>query len=150
MKGKILIIGLVVIAALGFLGFKFQNEIENEIKAFLKPSSGPELTVRPFYVPLDKMVVSVGSERTIYYVMMEITLETELEQSIEKINYFMPVIRNSFVQDLSQRSYDDIRKNLKSIDQLQVAMLSGLDVELEKYQMAGIIDNVLITKLVVQ
>lgn len=146
MKGKILIVGLVVIAALGFLGFKFKTEII----ALLKPSSEPEVVVRPFYVPLDKMVVSVESERTIYYVMMEITLETKLEPSIEKINYFMPVIRNSFVQDLSQRSYDAIRDNLKDINKLQVDMLSGLEVELEKYQMAGIIDNVLITKLVVQ
>ena len=96
------------------------------------------------------MVVSVESERTIYYVMMEVTLETKLEASIEGINYYMPVIRNSFVRNLSQRSYDTIRKNLKNIEQLQIEMLSGLDEELMRYEMNGIIDGVLITKLVVQ
>ncbi|MCJ8349473.1 flagellar basal body-associated FliL family protein [Moritella sp.] len=145
MKVKILIIALVIIAAMGFLGFKYQVQIQ----AFIQT---PEVvkSTRPFYIPLDKMVVSVESERTIYYVMMEVTLETKLEASIEGINYYMPVIRNSFVRNLSQRSYDTIRKNLKNIEQLQIEMLSGLDKELTRYEMNGIIDDVLITKLVVQ
>jgi flagellar FliL protein len=145
MKGKTLIIALVIIAAMGFLGFKYQAQI----KALMKTPEVAQST-RPFYIPLNKMVVSVESERTIYYVMMEVTLETKLEASIEDINYYMPVIRNSFVQNLSQRSYDMIRKNLKNIEQLQVEMLLGLDEELTQYKMNGIIDDVLITKLVVQ
>ena len=149
MKGKILIIGLVIIAAMGFLGFKYQVQIKAQIEA-LMPTSHVAKSIRPFYIPLDKMVVSVESERTIYYVMMEVTLETKLEASIEGINYYMPVIRNSFVRNLSQRSYDTIRKNLKNIEQLQIEMLSGLDEELMRYEMNGIIDGVLITKLVVQ
>ena len=145
MKVKILIIALVIIAAMGFLGFKYQVQIQALMQT-------PEVvkSTRPFYIPLEKMVVSVESERTIYYVMMEVTLETKLEASIEGINYFMPVIRNSFVRNLSQRSYDTIRKNLKNIEQLQIEMLSGLDKELTRYEMNGIIDDVLITKLVVQ
>jgi len=145
MKVKILIVGLVIIAAMGFLGFKYQEQIKALVQT-------PEVaqSVRPFYIPLDKMVVSVESERTIYYVMMEVTLETKLEASIEGINYYMPVIRNSFVQNLSQRSYDMIRKNLKNIEQLEIEMLSGLDEELTRYEMNGIIDDVLITKLVIQ
>ncbi|EDM68226.1 MAG: hypothetical protein COA76_08150 [Moritella sp.] len=149
MKGKILIIGLVIIAAMGFLGFKYQVQIKAQIEALMQTPDVSKST-RPFYIPLDKMVVSVESERTIYYVMMEVTLETKLEASIEGINYYMPVIRNSFVQNLSQRSYDTIRKNLKNIEQLQIEMLSGLDEELMRYEMNGIIDGVLITKLVVQ
>lgn len=149
MKGKILIIGLVIIAAMGFLGFKYQVQIKAQIEA-LMPTPEVAKSTRPFYIPLDKMVVSVESERTIYYVMMEVTLETKLEASIEGINYYMPVIQNSFVQNLSQRSYDTIRKNLKNIEQLQIEMLSGLDEELMRYEMNGIIDGVLITKLVVQ
>ena len=145
MKVKILIIALVIIAAMGFLGFKYQVQIQALMQT-------PEVvkSTRPFYIPLEKMVVSVESERTIYYVMMEVTLETKLEASIEGINYFMPVIRNSFVRNLSQRSYDTIRKNLKNIEQLQIEMLSGLDEELSRYEMNGLIDDVLITKLVVQ
>ncbi|NQZ51270.1 MAG: flagellar basal body-associated FliL family protein [Moritella sp.] len=145
MKVKILIIALVIIAAMGFLGFKYQVQIQALMQT-------PEVvkSTRPFYIPLEKMVVSVESERTIYYVMMEVTLETKLEASIEGINYFMPVIRNSFVRNLSQRSYDTIRKNLKNIEQLQIEMLSGLDEELTRYEMNGLIDDVLITKLVVQ
>ncbi|SQD78638.1 flagellar basal body-associated FliL family protein [Moritella yayanosii] len=149
MKGKILIIGLVIITAMGFLGFKYQVQIKAQIAA-LMPTPEVAKSPRPFYIPLDKMVVSVESERTIYYVMMEVTLETKLEASIERINYFMPVIQNSFVQNLSQRSYDTIRKNLKNIEQLQIEMLSGLDEVLIRHDMNGIIDSVLITKLVVQ
>ncbi len=151
MKGKvqvILLTVLVIVCVLGLVAFVGVN-YGDDIKAMINKEPDSSET-KPLYVPMEKLVISVDSDKTIYYMMVELTLETGTEQSMEQINYYMPVIRNVFVKSLSQRDFETMRHYLKDINKLQDELNQELVGVLEKYEIAGIVDNVLITKLVIQ
>jgi len=151
MQGKvqvILLAVLVVVCVLGLAAFVGVN-YGGDIKAMMHQEPDSSET-KPFYVPMEKLVISVDSDKTIYFTMMEITLETGNEQSMELINYYMPVIRNVFVKSLSQRGFVAMRHYLKDINKLQEELNQELAEVLERYKIAGIVDKVLITKLVIQ
>lgn len=151
MQGKVQVILLTILAIVcvlglaGFVGINYGDEIKNMMHQ--EPDSS---VTRPFYVPLDKLVISVESGSTIYYLMVEVTLETGAEESIEQINYYMPAIRNTFVKNLSQRDFDSMRYYLKDINKLQGELHLALEGMLDKLDMVGVVDDVLITKLVIQ
>ncbi len=151
MQGKvqlILLAVLVVVCVLGLAAFVGVN-YGDDIKAMMHQEPDSSET-KPLYVPMEKLVISVDSDKTIYFTMVEITLETGNEQSMELINYYMPVIRNVFVKSLSQRDFVAVRHYLKDIGKLQEELNQELTEVLERYKIAGIVDKVLITKLVIQ
>ncbi len=151
MKGKvqvILLTVLVIVCILGLVAFVGVN-YGADIKEMMHKEPEKSET-KPFYVPMEKLVISVDSDKTIYYMMTELSLETGSEQSMEQINYYMPVIRNVFVKSLSQRDFKSMRHYLKDINKLQNELYEELSGVLEKYEIAGIVDKVLITKLVIQ
>lgn len=151
MKGKTQLVvitilaTLIIIAGLTYAGVNFGTDM---LKSFQQEDATPE--GKPLYYPLEKLVISVESEKVIYYMMVEVSLQTGNEESLSQIRHYLPVIRNYFVKNLSQRSFQSMRAYLKDISSLQDELLESLQSVLEKYDIAGTIDDVLITKLVIQ
>ena len=136
---------LIIVAALGYAGVNFGGDI---LKSFNQQPTDEQN--RPLYYPLEKLVISVESDKVIYYMMMEVSLETHDEPSLAQIRHFLPVIRNHFVKDLSQRNFQSMRGYLKDLTSLQQELQKSLQQVLEKYQIPDVVDDILITKLVIQ
>ncbi|WDE05192.1 flagellar basal body-associated FliL family protein [Thalassomonas viridans] len=136
---------LIIVAGLSYAGVNFGSDM---LKSFSQPQTDEQN--RPLYYPLEKLVISVESDKVIYYMMMEVSLETHDEPSLSQIRHFLPVIRNHFVKDLSQRNFQSMRGYLKDLTSLQQELHESLRQVLEKYQIPDVVDDVLITKLVIQ
>ena len=136
---------LIIVAGLSYAGVNFGSDM---LKSFSQPPTDEQN--RPLYYPMEKLVISVESDKVIYYMMMEVSLETRDEPSLSQIRHFLPVIRNHFVKDLSQRNFQSMRGYLKDLQKLQQELHTSLQQVLAKYQIPDVVDNVLITKLVIQ
>ena len=136
---------LILVAGLSYAGISFDSKF---LDSFQQQESDSDS--KPLYYPLEKLVISVESDKVIYYMMMEVSLETHSEQALAQIRHFIPVIRNHFVKDLSQRDFQSMRAYLKDLTRLQQELLNSLQQVLEKYQIPKVVDEVLITKLVIQ
>ncbi|GAB6261793.1 flagellar basal body-associated FliL family protein [Photobacterium sp. CCB-ST2H9] len=112
------------------------------------PFSQPD-NLDPVFHPLEKLVLSVKGERQTHFIMMELALETRRPEAIEGIDNFMPVVRNALLKLFSNKTYEELQ-NQRTIDELQEEVKSTLLDAFGKTRYAHAIDNVLLTKYVIQ
>ncbi|MDO6705495.1 flagellar basal body-associated protein FliL [Photobacterium sp. 1_MG-2023] len=112
------------------------------------PFSQPQ-NIDPIFHPLEKLVLSVKGERQTHFIMMELALETRRPEAIEGIDNYMPVVRNSLLKLFSNKTYEQLQ-NDRTIDELQDEVKSTLLEAFDKTRYAHAIDNVLLTKYVIQ
>ncbi len=150
-QGSAKVIFLTVVATLAFIAGAVVLG-KKELKAFLLAESTPGIIVSetPKYLALEKFVISVESDTVIYYMMLEISLATSSDKKLAELNHYLPVIRNAFVKNLSHRDFEAMRGYLKNLTLLQTELHSSVKEVLVKYDIADVIDDVLITKLVIQ
>ncbi|WP_440875213.1 flagellar basal body-associated FliL family protein [Thalassotalea sp. PLHSN55] len=125
---------------------------KKHIQAFLLTDTpqATEVNQAPKYLSLEKFVISVESDTVIYYMMIEMSLVTSSDKNLTDLNYYLPAIRNAVVKNLSQRDFDSMRVYLKDLTSLQTQLHADVKASLAQYDVAEAIDNVLITKLVIQ
>ena len=150
-QGKAKVIFLTILATLFCLALAGVAG-KDYLKALLLPTSAANEVVAesPKYLALDKFVISVESEEVIYYMMVEMSLATSSDENLVDLNHYLPVIRNAFVTNLSQRDFTTMRDYLKNLNLLQSELLEELKKVLTKHDMANAVNDVLITKLVIQ
>lgn len=111
------------------------------------------LSKKPLFKPLDKFVISIDGanpQDSRHYLMLELSLVTHDTTQIDSFNDYMPIIRNTLVQYFSQRNDQQLSEELRHINTLENALKEQLLNTLQNYGVHPNLDEVLITKYVVQ
>lgn len=110
----------------------------------------PELSKTPLFKPMERFVISLEGDSEPHYLVLELALVTHNPAQLETLNELTPLIRNAMVQYFSHRSHDAVKKELQNITALQSSLLSKLVTTLQGYGYQPYLDEVLVTKVLVQ
>ena len=121
--------------------------VEDSPLAFL--TDDPDQAFQPSFHPLEKVVLSIKGKRQSHFVMLGLAVETRRPQRITNINDYMPVVRNALLKLFSDKTYEDLRQD-GAIEQLQNEIKQTVLLAFQKTDIVRDIDDVLLTKYVVQ
>ncbi len=147
---------LIVITAGGILAFLHYSPWASELMTQNKTPEThqetvePAITKKPLFKPLEKFVISVDGDNTRRYLMLELTLVTHNQEQFASYDDYMPVIRNSLVQYFSPLNETQVSEELHHVDKLELDLQTRLSSTLQNYGFKPSLDEVLITKYVVQ
>ncbi|MCF3095883.1 LafF [Aeromonas australiensis] len=110
----------------------------------------PELSSQPLFKQMDRFVISLEGEGQSHYLVLELALVTHNPEQIDRLSEQAPLVRNAMVQYFSHRTNEDVQKELKDITALQTSLLGKLVTTLQSYGYKPYLDEVLITKVLVQ
>lgn len=149
--GGLLLILITAGGTLAFLRYSpWTSSLFTQATAATHSEPAPEISKKPLFKPLEKFVISIDGENTRHYLMIDLTLVTHSQEQINSYDDYMPVIRNSLVQFFSQLNETQVSEQLHNVDKLEVDMQARLTTALQNYGFKPAIDEVLITKYVVQ
>ncbi|MFQ2269990.1 lateral flagellar basal body-associated protein LafF [Aeromonas enteropelogenes] len=143
----IVVLAIVLLAALAY-GAYLKRDLIAVWLGLEEPK--PELSEKPLFKPLDRFVISLEGESQSHYLVLELALVTHNPAQLEELKVLNPLIRNAMVQYFSHRTNDDVQKELKDITALQTSLLGKLVTTLQSYGYKSYLDEVLITKVLVQ
>ncbi len=143
----IVVLAIVLLAALAY-GAYLKRDLIAVWLGLEEPK--PELSEKPLFKPLDRFVISLEGDSQSHYLVLELALVTHNPALLEELRMLNPLIRNAMVQYFSHRSNDDVQKELKDITALQTSLLGKLVTTLQSYGYKPYLDEVLITKVLVQ
>lgn len=104
---------------------------------------------QPVFHSLDKLVLSVKGNRQTHFVMLELAIATYQPERIKNIDNYMPVVRNALLKLFSNKTYEELQ-NQPTIDALQEEVKQTLLTAFADTHIARDIDDVLLTKYVIQ
>ncbi|MCF6450781.1 flagellar basal body-associated FliL family protein [Vibrio sp. MMG022] len=128
---------------------------ESGVSAFLEDSPLAFLTAEeptsngPSFHPLDKVVLTIKGKKQTHFVMLELAVETRRPERIKNIDNYMPMVQNSLLKLFSDKTFDELQQ-AGSIDILQNEVKETLLLAFAKTDIVRDIDDVLLTKYVVQ
>lgn len=103
----------------------------------------------PSFHPLDKVVLTVKGKKQTHFVMLELAIETRRPERIKDIDDYMPMVQNSLLKLFSDKTFDELQQ-AGAIDILQNEVKQTLLLAFAKTDIVREIDDVLLTKYVVQ
>ena len=103
----------------------------------------------PSFHPLDKVVLTVKGKKQTHFVMLELAIETRRPERIKEIDEYMPMVQNSLLKLFSDKTFDQLQQ-AGAIDILQDEVKQTLLLAFAKTDIGREIDDVLLTKYVVQ
>ncbi|ELA7832091.1 flagellar basal body-associated FliL family protein [Vibrio sp. Vb2658] len=103
----------------------------------------------PSFHPLDKVVLTVKGKKQTHFVMLELAIETRRPERIKEIDEYMPMVQNSLLKLFSDKTFDQLQQ-AGAIDILQNEVKQTLLLAFAKTDIVREIDDVLLTKYVVQ
>jgi flagellar FliL protein len=143
----VVIIALCLLAVLAYGAWLKRDVIEVWI-GWAEPK--PELSSTPLFKQMERFVISLEGGKESHYLVLELALVTYNPAQIASLDELTPLIRNAMVQYFSHRSHDDVKNELKDISKLQTSLRDKLDTTLQGYGYKPYLDDVLITKVLVQ
>jgi len=143
---------LLIVAVGGTLAFLRFSPWTSGLFTHAAQASEPakEVSKKPLFKPLEKFVISIDGDNGRRYLMLDMTLVTHSQDQLGGYDDYMPVIRNSLVQYFSLRNETQLNDELHHIDKLELDLQERLCSTLSNYGFKPAIDEVLITKYVVQ
>ncbi|MEH6531103.1 MAG: flagellar basal body-associated FliL family protein [Photobacterium frigidiphilum] len=152
-KIPLIIAAVVLVIALAGAGgwWYFQQQAKSMVMAV---DVEPEVPVaarvkKPVFLELKKFVVSVPGDDRLHYLMMEMSVMSYNQDELDKLQDFLPVIRNAVVTLLSEQHYNDFAQP-GVMKPLQIALRDKLRRVMNDMASSNGIDQVLITKMVIQ
>ncbi|ELC3156452.1 flagellar basal body-associated FliL family protein [Vibrio harveyi] len=125
----------------------FNDYLEDSPLAFLaveQPTSKG-----PSFHPLERVVLTIKGKKQTHFVMLELALETRRPERIRSIDDYMPMVQNSLLKLFSDKTFDELQQT-GAIDTLQSEVKETLLLAFAKTDIVRDIDDVLLTKYVVQ
>ncbi|KXF81077.1 flagellar basal body-associated FliL family protein [Enterovibrio coralii] len=108
-----------------------------------------EVSQGPSFHPLEKIVLSIKGNNQTHFVMLELAIETRYPERMTAIDNYMPVIQNALLKLFADMHYNDLQEE-GAIDKLQSDVKNTLITAFNKTDLVRDIDDVLLTKYVVQ
>lgn len=142
--------GLVLVACSvgGTLLFVEKSSLYSAL--FNKQPVKPALSDKPIFKPMEKFVVTLEGEDGLHYLMLEMSLVTHDPSQVAVYEELTPVLRNAVVQLFSKRGAPQVSSDLRELDKLQLLIADKLRATIQNYGQQAALDDVLITKVVVQ
>ncbi|CAE6945516.1 Controls the rotational direction of flagella during chemotaxis [Vibrio sp. B1ASS3] len=128
---------------------------ESSVSTFLEDSPLAFLTAEqpttkgPSFHPLDKVVLTIKGKKQTHFVMLELAVETRRPERMKNIDAYMPMVQNSLLKLFSDKTFDELQQT-GAIDILQSEVKDTLLLAFAKTDIVRDIDDVLLTKYVVQ
>ncbi len=119
----------------------------SSLMSFFSSSSDESKT--PSFLPLDKVVLSVKGKKQNHFVMIELAIETRHPEKIENLDNYTPLIRNALLRLFNNKTYESLNKE-GAVDSLENEVKQTVLLAFEKTDIVREIDDVLLTKYVVQ
>ncbi len=141
----ILLVGLSVAGTLAFVS---QSSLYSEW--FDKKPVAPALSTRPLFKPMEKFVITLEGDDGLHYLLLELSLVTHDPAQSAVYDALMPVLRNAVIQQFSKRKQEEVNADLHQLDALQSQLANTLRATIQNYGEPAALDEVLITKVVVQ
>lgn len=139
---------LAVVSAGGTLLFVSHSSLYSQM--FDKQPVKPALSAKPIFKPMEKFVITLESDDGLHYLMLELSLVTHDPSQLAIYDALTPVLRNAVVQLFSKRSQQEVNTDLHQLDKLQAQIADKLRATIQNYGEQPALDDVLITKVVVQ
>ncbi|EKE73990.1 flagellar basal body-associated FliL family protein [Gallaecimonas xiamenensis] len=118
---------------------------------FQEPPAPPVvMSTQPLFHPLDKFVVSLGGDDVQHYMMLELALVSKDPRMPRQSTELSPVIRNALLKYFSTRKYEQVRTEIRDMASLQAALKKQLMETVDSYGYELSVDEVLLTKVVIQ
>lgn len=123
-----------------------------DVKKLFAPAPPPavKMSEKAIFHPLGKFVISIPGDDVQHYMMMELALVSHDPRVPKESDELEPVIRNALMQYFSNRQYDQVRKDIQNIEPLQQALKGKILETVKRYGYQLSLDEVLLTKVVVQ
>ncbi|MGL5948977.1 MAG: flagellar basal body-associated FliL family protein [Aeromonas sp.] len=109
-----------------------------------------ELSPTPLFKPLEKFIISMDGSGKSSYLVLELALVTHNPAQLDTFESISPLLRNVVVQYFSHRTRDDIRNEFRDIGALQESLLGKLVTTMQGYGYDTFLDEVLVTKVLMQ
>ncbi|KZX55684.1 flagellar protein [Vibrio sp. HI00D65] len=103
----------------------------------------------PSFHPLEKVVLTIKGKKQTHFVMLELAIETRRLERIKNIDDYMPMVQNALLKLFSNKTFDELQQP-GTIDTLQAEIKSTLLSAFDKTDIVRNIDDVILTKYVVQ
>ncbi|WP_277619824.1 lateral flagellar basal body-associated protein LafF [Aeromonas finlandensis] len=143
----VVVIALCLLVVLAYGAWLKRDVIEVGL-GWAEPKS--ELSSTPLFKPMERFVISLEGGDQPHYLVLELALVTYNPAQLAKLDELTPLLRNAMVQYFSHRSHDDVKVELQSISTLQVSLRDKLVSTVQGYGYKPSLDEVLITKVLVQ
>lgn len=112
-------------------------------------NSEPKRSADPTFHALDNVIVSVRGKKQTHFVMLELALETRHPERLEFARDYMPKVRHAMLNLFSQKRYEDLH-GAEALEQLQQEVKASVLTAYADTQLKRDIDDVLLTKFVIQ
>lgn len=118
---------------------------------FTTPPPAPlAMSDKPLFKPLEKIVVGLSGDRVQRYMMLELALVSRDPRIEEQSKTLTPVINNAVLQYFSQHTYEAARTEIQDLEQLQGRLLEKVQATTARYGHPLAVDQLLLTKVVIQ
>ncbi|WKE66545.1 flagellar basal body-associated FliL family protein [Gallaecimonas kandeliae] len=146
----LLVLAVLLVAGSAF-GYGWVSGLINPKAWFADPPPPPlVMSEKPLFQPLDKFVISLAGDEVQHYMMLELALVSHDPRMPEQSKELQPVIRNALLQYFSTRKYQEVREEIKDLSKLQLALKDRLKQTVDSYGYQLAVDEVLLTKVVIQ
>ncbi|NLS13720.1 flagellar basal body-associated FliL family protein [Vibrio sp. SM6] len=112
-------------------------------------SKSNEQHTGPHFHPLEKVVLSIKGDKQTHFVMLELAVETRSPERIESLDNYMPKVQNALLRLFADKHYRQLQQQ-GAVEELQQEVKNTLLGVFERTTFANDIDDVLLTKYVVQ
>ena len=143
----ILVIVLCLLAGLAYVAYLKRDQL-SVMLGLTEPKI--ELSKTPLFKPMERLIISLEGAAEPHYLVLELVLVTHVAADLTSFDELTPLIRNAMVQYFSNRSEDAVKTELQNIAALQASILAKLQTTLDGYGYKTHLDEILITKVLVQ
>ncbi|ELR67088.1 Flagellar biosynthesis protein FliL [Photobacterium marinum] len=141
---------LVVVVLAGAGGWWYFQQQAKQVEAPVPEALPPAALVKkPVFLPLTKFVVSIPGDDRLHYLMLELSIMSYNQEQLDLVEEYRPVVRNGIITLLSELHYNDLTQP-GVMEPLQVALRERVQKVMNDMASSNGIDQVLITKMVVQ
>ena len=106
--------------------------------------------VDPLFFPMDRFIVSVGSDGYSRYLVLDLSLATKDPQFFGLLQKFSPLLRNVLVQHFANISREQAKSMFSDITSVQDALLEEFNKTLLTQGVDSKLEQVLVTNVFIQ
>lgn len=140
---------IAILAVLVVLGGAAAGYFWNQLKQNSHPDA-EQVNIKPLFHPMSKFVMSVNGDPMSRYLVLELTLVTHKQPTLDILTEVTPILRNALVEHFAKQSHLEVKLAMQNIAEAQANLLEKFNQALIENKYTQQIDKVLITNIFIQ